>query len=74
MVNTDKAIGWDRNEMAQKVALDIPDGSYVMRSAEKLREWIAGFDTRRERADDIIHITGGCSSENSEGNIHSLCV
>ena len=29
MVNTDKAIGWDRNEMAQKVALDIPDGSYV---------------------------------------------
>ena len=29
MVNTDKAIGWDRNEMAQKVAFDIPDGSYV---------------------------------------------
>jgi 3-oxoadipate CoA-transferase beta subunit len=29
MVDTDKAIGWDRNEMAQKVALDIPDGSYV---------------------------------------------
>ena len=29
MVNTDNKIGWDRNEMAQKVALDIPDGSYV---------------------------------------------
>ena len=29
MVNTDKKIGWDRNEMAKKVALDIPDGSYV---------------------------------------------
>lgn len=29
MVNTDKKIGWDRAEMAQKVALDIPDGSYV---------------------------------------------
>ena len=29
MVNTDKKIGWDRNEMAQKAALDIPDGSYV---------------------------------------------
>ena len=29
MVNTTKKIGWDRAEMAQKVALDIPDGSYV---------------------------------------------
>jgi len=29
MINTDKKIGWDRAEMAQKVALDIPDGSYV---------------------------------------------
>jgi len=29
MIETDKKIGWDRSEMAQKVALDIPDGSYV---------------------------------------------
>ena len=29
MVNTVKKIGWDRAEMAQKTALDIPDGSYV---------------------------------------------
>jgi 3-oxoadipate CoA-transferase beta subunit len=29
MINTDKKVGWDRAEMAQKVALDIPDGSYV---------------------------------------------
>ena len=29
MINTDKKIGWDRAEMAEKVALDIPDGSYV---------------------------------------------
>jgi 3-oxoadipate CoA-transferase beta subunit len=28
MIHTDK-IGWNRAEMAQKVALDIPDGSYV---------------------------------------------
>lgn len=26
---TEKIIGWDRNEMAQKAAFDIPDGSYV---------------------------------------------
>lgn len=29
MVSDVKKPGWDRNEMAQKVALDIPDGSYV---------------------------------------------
>ena len=29
MIKTDKKIGWSRAEMAQKVALDIPDCSYV---------------------------------------------
>jgi len=29
MVDTTKKIGWNRAEMAQKTALDIPDGSYV---------------------------------------------
>jgi 3-oxoadipate CoA-transferase beta subunit len=29
MVNTANKIGWNRAEMAQKTALDIPDGSYV---------------------------------------------
>lgn len=29
MVEETKKIGWNRAEMAQKVALDIPDGSYV---------------------------------------------
>ncbi|MBT8272047.1 MAG: 3-oxoacid CoA-transferase subunit B [Bacteroidia bacterium] len=28
-MNTDNHIGWSRAEMAQKAALDIPDGSYV---------------------------------------------
>jgi 3-oxoadipate CoA-transferase beta subunit len=42
MVNTAKKIGWDRAEMAQKVALDIPDGSYVNLGIG-IPEMVAGF-------------------------------
>lgn len=42
MVNKDKKIGWDRAEMAQKVALDIPDGSYVNLGIG-IPEMVAGF-------------------------------
>lgn len=42
MVNTDTNIGWNRAEMAQKVALDIPDGSYVNLGIG-IPEMVAGF-------------------------------
>jgi len=42
MVNRDIKIGWDRAEMAQKVALDIPDGSYVNLGIG-IPEMVAGF-------------------------------
>ncbi len=42
MVKRDIKIGWDRNEMAQKVALDIPDGSYVNLGIG-IPEMVAGF-------------------------------
>ncbi|MCD6596799.1 MAG: 3-oxoacid CoA-transferase subunit B, partial [Bacteroidales bacterium] len=42
MINTDKKIGWNRAEMAQKVALDIPDGSYVNLGIG-IPEMVAGF-------------------------------
>jgi 3-oxoadipate CoA-transferase beta subunit len=42
MVDQDKKIGWDRAEMAQKVALDIPDGSYVNLGIG-IPEMVAGF-------------------------------
>lgn len=51
MVKTDKKnskndsvglVGWDRAEMAQKVALDIPDGSYVNLGIG-IPEMVAGF-------------------------------
>ena len=42
MVNTEQKIGWNRAEMAQKVALDIPDGSYVNLGIG-IPEMVAGF-------------------------------
>jgi 3-oxoadipate CoA-transferase beta subunit len=42
MVNRDLKIGWNRAEMAQKVALDIPDGSYVNLGIG-IPEMVAGF-------------------------------
>jgi 3-oxoadipate CoA-transferase beta subunit len=42
MINTEKKIGWDRAEMAQKVAMDIPDGSYVNLGIG-IPEMVAGF-------------------------------
>ncbi|MDH3321810.1 MAG: 3-oxoacid CoA-transferase subunit B [Flavobacteriaceae bacterium] len=42
MVETEKNIGWDRAEMAQKLAVDIPDGSYVNLGIG-IPELVAGF-------------------------------
>ena len=42
MVKRDIKIGWDRADMAQKVALDIPDGSYVNLGIG-IPEMVAGF-------------------------------
>ncbi len=42
MVNRDIKIGWDRAEMAQKAALDIPDGTYVNLGIG-IPEMVAGF-------------------------------
>ena len=39
---TEKKIGWDRNQMAQKAAFDIPDGSYVNLGIG-MPELVAGF-------------------------------
>jgi hypothetical protein len=57
--------------VTREVTCTFPDGTYVTRSAEKVREWIAGFETRWEHADDIIHIYGFSSSIDSEGNSYS---
>lgn len=42
MVNTIKKVGWDRAEMALKVAQDIPNGSYVNLGIG-IPEMVAGF-------------------------------
>ena len=42
MVKNEAKIGWDLNEMAQKVALDIPDGAYVNLGIG-IPELVAGF-------------------------------
>ena len=56
MVKNEAKIGWDLNEMAQKVALDIPDGAYVNLGIG-IPELVAGFVPRGREV--IYHTENG---------------
>jgi hypothetical protein len=60
--------------ITRTVTCTFPDGSTVSRTSDKVREWIAGFDTRWNHADDIIHITGSSSSQGSKGKNYSKSI
>lgn len=60
--------------VTRDVTCTFPDGSSVTRSAEKVREWVSGFYTRWNHSDDIIHISGFTSSEDSDGNSYSKVI
>jgi hypothetical protein len=60
--------------VTREVTCTFADGSYVTRSAEKVREWVSGFDTKWNPSDDIIHISGHSSSDDSEGNSYSKVI
>jgi len=60
--------------VVRNVKCTFPDGSYVIRNAERVREWIAGLDTPWNHSDDIIHISGQTTAEDSEGNSYSRVI
>lgn len=48
--------------------LTFPDDTFVKRTIEKTKTWVAGLDTKFYPADDIKHIEGSILSVSSEGN------
>jgi len=44
-----------------------PDGSWIAHEFTRTREWIAGSNTPRIKADDVYSITGGATGSNSAG-------
>ena len=63
---TDKKIGWDRNQMAQKAALDIPDGAYVNLGIG-MPELVADFVP--EGREVIYHTENGLLGLKSNANL-----
>ncbi len=55
------------NKVVGSIVITFPDGTYITRETEKIREIVAGLDTPGDYSDDIFSITGFTNSVSSEG-------
>jgi len=63
-VNNEEA-GFSANEVSNLV-ITFPNGITFTRTAERVRTFVEGYDTPREHADDVLHITGFVNTVCSE--------
>lgn len=56
------------------VVFTLPDGTTTTRTSEKVREWLAGFDTPLEYDDDEIQVTGKVETTTSTGESFSKVI
>lgn len=58
----------------REMTFSFPDSTHIVRTENRIRNWISGLGTPFDPFDDEIHITGNANCIGSEGNVYSKVI